>query len=429
MSLLIALFFIAFVLIIILLQPSRVIYIRILSVPALCVLFIICLIVMSASAVRSALNGLQLWASIVVPSLFPFFVAAEVMNFTGFIRAFGILLEPVMRPFFNVPGCGSFPLSMGVTSGYPVGAKITCDLRSKGLLTKTEAERLLTFTNNSGPLFIIGAVGTGMYGSPRLGVFFLICHFLACITVGYIFRFYKTTRIKKRNEIFKQHVFPTKSFKKTLLDNYKSNKYSFGTILGEAIKNSVSTIMIIGGFIVLFSVIIQLLTETGIIKTLADASTTILLHIGIDNQIIRGVISGLFEITTGSRLVSSASNIFLYQQLPAISFILGWAGLSVHFQVISIAAKTDISIRPYFIGKLLHGIFSAFYTWVGLKWFRLDTLILEPVLSNSNTSKDSWLSTLGHSIWSLFAILTVFIAFFAVGQFRGYIVKKIRKTI
>ncbi|MEN6313671.1 MAG: nucleoside recognition domain-containing protein, partial [Clostridiaceae bacterium] len=176
----------------ILVQPSKVIYIKLLSVPALCLLFILCLILLSDAAVKSALDGMRLWAGVVVPSLFPFFAAAEIMNSSGFIRASGLLLEPVMRPLFNVPGCGSFALVMGILSGYPVGAKITCDLKNNGELDKVEAERLLAFTNNSGPLFIIGAVGTGMYGSPRLGIFIYICHLLACITVGFIFRFYKT---------------------------------------------------------------------------------------------------------------------------------------------------------------------------------------------------------------------------------------------
>jgi len=91
-----------------------------------------------------------LWFNVVFPSLFPFFVASEILYRTGFIKAIGILLEPIMRPF-NVPGCGSFAFAMGITSGYPVGAKITASMREEKLLSKTESERLLSFTNNSGP--------------------------------------------------------------------------------------------------------------------------------------------------------------------------------------------------------------------------------------------------------------------------------------
>jgi hypothetical protein len=120
---------------------------------------------------------------------------------------------------------------------------------------------------------------------------------------------------------------------------------------------------------VLFSVIIQIFTQTGLISILSEGASVVLSHIGIDANILRGVFSGVLEITTGSRLISSSAGTALLLKLPAISFIIGWAGLSVHFQVMSIAAKTDINIRPYLCGKFLQGIFSAIYTWLGLRIF------------------------------------------------------------
>ncbi len=377
MIILLAVLFIGITTLIILSQSSRVIYLKALIIPAACFAFILCLILMSDNMVKAALSGLKLWAFIVVPSLFPFFIAAEIINSTGFIKASGVVLEPIMRPFFNVPGSGSFALAMGVTSGYPVGAKITCDLRNNGLLTKTEAERLLTFTNNSGPLFIIGAVGTGMFGSPQLGILLFICHFLSCITVGFIFRFYGL-RSKKDAHVHKSNKTKLKQFKekkifteakRKLTDEYVNRHSSFGAILGDSIKDSITTIIQIGGFVVLFSVIIQIFHQTGFINILSEGASFILSPIGVDKRILEGIFSGVFEITTGSRFISSASAIPLLIKLPAVSFIIGWAGLSVHFQVMSIASKTDINIRPYLIGKLLQGTFSAIYTWLFLKLF------------------------------------------------------------
>ena len=77
-----------------------------------------------------------------------------------------------MRPLFNVPGEDSYPLIMGIVSGYPVGAKIVCDLRNKNILTKPEAERLLAFNNNSGPLFILGTIGIGLFKDTTTGIIF-----------------------------------------------------------------------------------------------------------------------------------------------------------------------------------------------------------------------------------------------------------------
>ncbi len=63
-----------------------------------------------------------------------------------------------MKPIFNVPGIGAYAFIMGIISGYPVGAKIVTEFRKNGECSKVEAERLLSFSNNSGPLFIIGTV-------------------------------------------------------------------------------------------------------------------------------------------------------------------------------------------------------------------------------------------------------------------------------
>ena len=71
---------------------------------------------------------------------------------------FGKIIEKPVKKLFNVPGQGAIALIMGIISGYPVGAKIVCDLKKRNICTKEEAERLLAFTNNSGPLFILGTV-------------------------------------------------------------------------------------------------------------------------------------------------------------------------------------------------------------------------------------------------------------------------------
>lgn len=387
-------------------RPSGIIYFRRFALPFLCILFVLCLILFSGSAVKAAQNGLALWAGVVVPSLFPFFVASEIINSTGFIRTSGILLEPVMRPVFNVPGCASFALLLGVTSGYPVGAKITTDLRNGGLLSRDEAERLLSFTNNSGPLFIVGAVGTGMYGSSRIGIFLLACHILACLTVGVLFRFYRRSRYSRKKEVRKKDIL--KTFK-TSLASQQAQAGGFGSVLGNAIKNSVSTILAIGGFIVLFAVIIQMLSEAGLINILAGALSYILSPLGLDRGVLTGVLSGIFEITTGSGIVSRLASVPIAVKLPAVSLIIGWAGLSVHFQVMSITSGTDIRILPYFFGKALQGVIAAIYTAVGIKLLRLETLAEVPVLGSNGSGASGSLQLFLKSSLMMLASLVLLI--------------------
>ncbi|MDP4094584.1 MAG: sporulation integral membrane protein YlbJ, partial [Bacillota bacterium] len=330
-----------------------VIYIKDLLIPMACIAFILLLVIFSKTAVNSASKGIKLWLDIAFPSLFPFFVGVEILNNTGLIKVIGVLLEPVMRPLFNLPGCSSFPFAMGLTSGYPVGAKITASMREKEMLSKTEAERLIAFSNNSGPLFIVGAVSVGMYNMPELGPVLLLCHIAACICVGISFRFYG------RKDGFRQKAVDIsvwKKFKYELKELRKRPRNNLGTLLGDAVRNSVMTILAIGGFIILFSVIINLLVDSGFIDMISGFFSSILSPFGVNPDVINSSLCGFFEITTGTSMASKAAGAALIQQLTVTSFIIGWAGLSVHSQVYSIVSKTDISMKPYLLGKFLQGV-------------------------------------------------------------------------
>ena len=163
-----------------------------LFIPVCICLFTIFLLVFSNANLSSAKTGLLLWANSVVPSLLPFFIATELLGYTNVISILGKLLNRFMRPIFNVPGEGAFPFIMGIISGYPMGAKIVSNFKNQGICTNEEAERLLAFTNNSGPLFIIGTVGIGLFKDTTTGILLFITHILACFTVGFLFRWWKS---------------------------------------------------------------------------------------------------------------------------------------------------------------------------------------------------------------------------------------------
>ena len=160
-----------------------IIKIKELILPLILVVFTGCLIIFSNANLSAAKNGLVLWANSIVPSLFPFFVATELLSHTNFIYYAGKISNKFMNPIFNVRGEGCFAFIMGIISGYPIGAKIATNFRENGICSKEECERLLSFTNNSGPLFIIGTVGISMFGNSTIGFLLLITHLLAAITV------------------------------------------------------------------------------------------------------------------------------------------------------------------------------------------------------------------------------------------------------
>lgn len=338
--------------------------------------FIITIVTDPKASLNAAREGINLCINVVVPSLFPFFVGTELLTNLGFVHIIGTLLEPIMRPIFNVHGNGSFAFSMGIISGYPVGAKTTVDLYKKNFITKTEAERLLPFCNNSGPLFILGAVATGMFHQPSLGYLLFLSHLLAALTVGVCFRFYKMSK-KERNHYLNtsKNQNPVKEVLYQIKDSRKKDGRNFGELFGDAIKNAINLSLRISGFIVFFSVLIQLLTNLRMIDYLAEILAVFLTPMGISKELMPALASGFFEITTGIKIAASVANIPLIQKLVVTSLMLGWAGLSVHSQVISILGNTELSVSPYILGKGLQGLLSFIYTYLLIRYTPFSTMV------------------------------------------------------
>lgn len=333
--------------------------IKSLIIPTIICLFTLFLILFSNSNLFAAKKGLSLWANSVVPSLLPFFIATELLGYTNIISILGKMLNKLMRPLFNVPGEGAFPFIMGIISGYPVGAKIVADLKRQGLCSNIEAERLIAFTNNSGPLFIIGTIGIGLFKDTKTGILLLLTHILACISVGILFRWWKSGK-NKRSSFFIEDSNKLPS---------KISLLNLGEVLANSIMNSISTIFLIGGFVVLFSVVISILNSSGFLELIANFLSPILNIFGLSSKYINGIVTGLIELTNGVCSIALIASKNISTNIIICAFLLGFGGISVALQVLSITSKNGISIKPYLIGKLLQGIFAAFYTYLILNSF------------------------------------------------------------
>lgn len=329
-----------------------------LILPLILISFTICLVIFSNTNLSAAKNGLILWSNSIVPSLFPFFVATELLSHTNFTYYLGKVLNKFMRPLFNIRGEGSFAFIMGIISGYPIGAKIAANFRQNKICSKEECERLLSFTNNSGPLFIIGTVGITMFGNSTIGFLLLITHLLASITVGFIFRFWKYNIKSEIN-----------SYNSYINSNENLTLSNLGGIIGNSITSSINTILLIGGFVVLFSVIISILKTSQLLDILANCIHPLFNLLHIPEKFSFGFISGIFELTNGLNIVCSIPEKKLSINIIIVSFLLGLGGFSVLLQVWSVISKTDLSIKPYILGKLLHAGISAFYTFLFLQNF------------------------------------------------------------
>ena len=323
-------------------------------------LFTLSILIFSNSNLAAVKSGISLWATSVVPSLFPFFVATELLMHTNIVYHIGNILNRFMKPLFNIRGEGAFAFIMGIISGYPIGAKIATNFRKDNICTKEECERLLSFTNNSGPLFIVGSVGILLYRNTMIGILLFITHLLASLSVGIIFRFWKKAKDCD------SHPSTSKTYANTKTPASFSN---LGEILSESIVSSIKSILVIGGFVVIFSSIISILKSSGITNMIEIIATPFFNFTHISPSFIEPLFTGFFEITNGISSISSIACKKLSINILITAFLLGFGGISVLLQVLSITSKSDLSIKPYIYGKLLHGIIAVLYTFILMNLF------------------------------------------------------------
>lgn len=295
------------------------------------------------NSVSYAKNGLLMCGEIIVPSLFPFFVCSGLLIYSGFCEVLAKLMQPVMKPLFNVNGSGAAAFVLGIISGYPLGALTVCRLYESNYLSESEAERMLAFCSNSGPLFIMGTVGVSLYQSPKIGVVLYASHVIAAVLTGIIFGFYK------KNEFNAPRM------------TVKTEEKNIGEMFSRVLANSIQSILTVCGAVVFFSVFSNLLLD------LIPVS---------DN--IKMIAAGLLEFVTGINMIAYSSAP-LFEKLVISSAVVGFAGISVHIQVLGATAGYGLSLKPYIAGKCIHAFLAALITMFILRVYSPERTVFAPL--------------------------------------------------
>lgn len=297
------------------------------------------MVLLPEACLTAASEGLELCVKVIIPSLFPFFVCSKLLIKSGVARKMGEFFSPIMRPLFNVPGSGSFAFFLGILSGYPVGAKCAADLYENKLCTKAEAERLVCFCNNSGPLFIIGSVAVGMLLNKTAGIYLYIAHVLSAITIGLLFRFYK------REERGLPHTAPV-----------QPKPQSIGEIFSSAMSEAVQLVLYVCGFVIFFSVFLITLSKCGV----GDMFTAAARFFGASDQMATALFYSFFEMVNGLKKVCMLDIGEL--KLVLVSMVIGWGGISVMLQVFGVTSDCGFSKKAFIGAKALQSVFAGLYT-------------------------------------------------------------------
>ena len=278
----------------------------------------------SAEASAGAREGLSVCARSLAPSLFPFFVLANLLSALGLADILSGVAGGVMGRLFRVSGAGCQAFFLGITGGYPLGAAAVAQLRREGRVSRREAERLAAFCNNSGPAFILGAVG-GVFQSPAAGLLLYVTHILAAIGVGLLFR-----RGAKAPAAVSAHTAPP--------------PMPFSAAFSASVSKALSSTLAVCGYVVFFSALLGLLTPLSLLPPLYRAAA-----------------AGFLEL--GSGIAALAGLAPTPTSLAVAALMLGWGGLSVQCQTLSVFADTDIKCARHLAGRALCGGLSAVLTY------------------------------------------------------------------
>ncbi len=270
-------------------------------------LLLLGLILLSAqAAAEGCRRALSVCARLIIPSLFPFFVLSSLLNALGLPGLLGKFLAPAAMRVYGISGAGASALPMGLCGGYPAGAAYIAELEISGAVTPREAERLLAFCNNSGPAFLVGAIGCGVFHSVKAGLLLYACHILAALLTGLIFRdSHSTAEIQP---VFLEEADP-------------------GFALSDAIRKSVQAVLNVCGFVVFFSVLLSVLESLGVLPW---AVRLLQLLFGTAPELARPMLVGLLELGSGAAAMEGLP--LSPAALSLAALLTGWGGLAVYFQ-------------------------------------------------------------------------------------------------
>lgn len=251
----------------------------------------------------------------------------------GFIS----FIYPVIRPIYKISRNACYCLLMGFLCGFPMGAKTVSDLYSRQMISKREAEFLLAFCNNIGPVYFVSFVLPllkrqlilpylfGMYGVPLL--------------YGLILRYTAYRDLSERTSSSKRNVGYSQELR--ICDDQTSKSFQLLNVVDESISSSVQSILSLGGYMILFNLL------------------NLLPHILLGKQPY--ILAPLLEISGGLNMLQQKSPLYALLLLP-------FGGLSCIAQTNSCIKNTDLSIADYTLHKILLTALTAIYY---LGWFLL----------------------------------------------------------
>ena len=299
------------------------------------VFLMILMIIKPNLCINSIYSGLSIWAKCVVPSLLPFMFFTKLLTSLNFISKLSAKTEKINKFLFNAPKISGYIFLMSIISGYPVGAKLISEYHKMGIISTKQANKLCTFCSTSGPIFVIGSVGTAMFLNAKLGYIMFVAHVLGAILNGVLYRKMYVDTEEKNFEFSKNHE----------------------VALQESMKDSILSVLIVGGFIAIAFLVIDLFNDINLLKPINFVLDKLLSVFGLSGA-SSALSSGILEISKGS-IILSGLGLSSRAIGTLASFLIGFGGISIFLQAITFLKDANVNLKFYFLQKITHGILSA----------------------------------------------------------------------
>ena len=262
----------------------------------------------SSLTVNNVLAYTELFFKKLFPVTFVVFIFSSLLVDCGFIE--------LITTTLHLNGSVFYVTAMSLLSGFPSGAKYTTDLLKKELISDTQANYLIKFTHFPNPLFVLGAVDS-LFINKKMPLLMLISLISSNMIIA----------ILSNNK------------EKHIINHTKKEVLDFSSSLSGAIISAARVLVNIYGISLFFYLISVIINNY--------------LSLSLFNYVL---INGFFDLTKGVFSTSLISNLFI-----------SLGSLSIHMQIRSIIANTNIKYKNFLIARFIQFILSIIIFFCLLK--------------------------------------------------------------
>lgn len=292
-------------------------------------ILLIAIITNSKEVMNSSIMAIDVWKKNIFPALFPLFVIADLLINYDFIPILGKIFYKPMHKLFGFNHGEIFIFFISMLSGFPSSSKYSSYLYKNDLISLDSANRMLMCSHFSNPLFIFGTIYS-LFPNKKICLFICISHYLGNFVLAF--------------------------FTKKAGSNHSSSsvvlqKQSFTDALTNSISNNTTTLLFILSSVSLFFIL-----------------TTIIKGFFAFNTFTSTIISGIFEMTQGIKMVSLLNTSLLLSSV-FMTFFISFGGISVHLQTIGMLSGTKLSYKKFFKARVIHSLLSSVFIIILFKLF------------------------------------------------------------